>query len=84
MTGECASLCGSQSCTNWQQRRQHPIATTWVSGDLCCPVGGSATHPAASLDWPFERPLEYHSSLCPLTPCSTSKRELAWKASFRK
>lgn len=27
-TGDCPSLCGSQSCTNWQQLRLHPIATT--------------------------------------------------------
>lgn len=63
MPGDCPSLCGSQSCTNWQQLRQHPIVTTWVFDDLsrweCDP-----SYRYASLEWPFQRPLEYHSSLC--------------------
>lgn len=47
MTGDSPSLCGSQSCTDGQQLRKHPIVTTWVFDDLCC--RGSATHPTAML-----------------------------------
>lgn len=81
MTGECASLCGSQSCTNWQQRRQHPIATTWVSGDLCWPVVGVRPIPLLALTGP-SRDLWNTTVACALTPCSTSKRELAWQRVF--
>lgn len=87
MTGDCPSLCGSQSCTNWQQVSAasdcNHLGAIGVFDDLLC--DGATTRPpvTASPSWPLERLLGYHSSLCPdFVP--RSKRKLAWNASSRK